>query len=84
MIRFAFLPQAQSQFYSSPIHVLLDLSKINNKLQIIKEETAMFSDIPSYQVEEVQLNQQDWEEMVHEYTASENDNNGLEQSFKES
>ncbi len=44
----------------------------------------MFSDIPSYQVEEVQLNQQDWEEMVHEYTASENDNNGLEQSFKES
>lgn len=43
----------------------------------------MFSDIPSYQVEEVQLNQQDWESMVNDYQAPENNNNHSEAAMTE-
>ena len=43
----------------------------------------MFSDIPSYPVEEVQLNDQDWEDLVHDYNFSENDTNQSEASYKE-
>ena len=43
----------------------------------------MFSDIPSYEVEEVQINDQDWESLVHEYNFSDNDANHSEKSFQE-
>ncbi|MEJ2213477.1 MAG: hypothetical protein P8Y20_05295 [Gammaproteobacteria bacterium] len=43
----------------------------------------MFSDIPSYQVEEVQLNQQDWENIKNEYQASENNSNHSEAALTE-
>jgi hypothetical protein len=43
----------------------------------------MFSDIPSYPVEEVQLNEQDWESLVHEYNCSENDASQSDKSFQE-